>query len=821
MLSLIGKTFPWILWVRRMGTRIPRNAFMDTKRCTYCHKLVRADAHTCSRCGHTFVQKKARPTRRLWTRPSIPPASPHRAGHYSGLHPEDQPYQSSLIAIPRSPNEDLAEEEAGEWHHLQQEPEHILLPSANAQRRVELYHHFAPTVYVNHVAAPPRRRRGFVLSRGVIPVLLALSCVLFLLASGIITFVLLAKRPTLASPTLTASPGELRTGDTCQLAGTGFDANSLMLITYNRDQRILDGNGKPLEAHSDAQGAFSLLWQIPDRWSPGSYTIYANDEARKLSIPTTIVVRPDALAGIAPSLQLSTPSLDLGGGAPGTTSRQLMTLRNSGGGEVFWQASSDASWLTISPNSGTFSGNQYVAVIANRSTLKAQNYLGHIDFKQKGSTTAQQLAITMKVTPAPAAFSASAAALTFAATTNRNPDDQTIVVQNSGGQALTWSSTTSTGNGVSWLSITPQAGRLDPGRSAVVTVHAQSTLLAVGSYQGAIDFVSGTHTQVTISLSVIAPGNLVASPPELNFSTTAAQSPASKSIVLQNTGGMTLNWMLSSVVDNGNWLSATPMAGSLNAGEQATITVTIDGTALKAGSYQGQLSFNSDGITRQVTVALTMTSAPSASITVQTSALNFTTTSGTNPAAQTFSITNTGNAVLDWAETEDGNGSTFAPVSPTHGSLASGASAKLTVSPTVTGSSAGTLQTIITIFDSDVGSSVPSQRVSVTITIQSPTSITVSDTSVHFDSNTSVDQTLTVSNAGSGDLHWTTAQSSAASWLTLDTSGGTLAAGSSTALHLHCDASGLSPGTYSTSLVINNNSVTTDSQTVSIILVVH
>src|SRR5579884_3990407 len=28
-------------------------------------------------------------------------ASPHRAGHYSGLHPEDQPYQSEEIRNPR------------------------------------------------------------------------------------------------------------------------------------------------------------------------------------------------------------------------------------------------------------------------------------------------------------------------------------------------------------------------------------------------------------------------------------------------------------------------------------------------------------------------------------------------------------------------------------------------------------------------------------------------------------------------------------------------------------------------------------------------
>jgi hypothetical protein len=133
----------------------------------------------------------------------------------------------------------------------------------------------------------------------------------------------------------------------------------------------------------------------------------------------------------------------------------------------------------------------------------------------------------------------------------------------------------------------------------------------------------------------------------------------------------------------------------------------------------------------------------------------------------------------------------------------------------------GTLQTLITILDSDSGSSVPSQRVAVTITIQAQ--LTVSSKTIQFDSNTSLDQTLTVSNAGASSLTWTATQSSGpvASWLTLDTTSGTLAASASITLHLHCNASGLAAGTYTTSLAISDSNATVDAQTVSIIFVVH
>src|SRR5437763_14304349 len=115
---------------------------MQTKRCANCHKLSRAEAVTCSRCGQSFAGNTTRvSTRSALTAPSgkrsavversalrtrrrtIPPASPHRAGHYSGLHPEDQPYQSAMLAVQR-PTKKLSDPGAV----AQQEPETVPAP---------------------------------------------------------------------------------------------------------------------------------------------------------------------------------------------------------------------------------------------------------------------------------------------------------------------------------------------------------------------------------------------------------------------------------------------------------------------------------------------------------------------------------------------------------------------------------------------------------------------------------------------------------------------------------------------------------------------
>src|SRR5579884_3479453 len=76
-----------------------RNAVQAVINC--CEPMPRF----CGTCGHNFVQvtyvrRKARthprPTLQL-SDSSQPPASPHGAGDYSGLHPEDQPYLSSFM----------------------------------------------------------------------------------------------------------------------------------------------------------------------------------------------------------------------------------------------------------------------------------------------------------------------------------------------------------------------------------------------------------------------------------------------------------------------------------------------------------------------------------------------------------------------------------------------------------------------------------------------------------------------------------------------------------------------------------------------------
>ncbi|MEO8953035.1 MAG: choice-of-anchor D domain-containing protein, partial [Ktedonobacteraceae bacterium] len=413
-------------------------------------------------------------------------------------------------------------------------------------------------------------------------------------------------------------------------------------------------------------------------------------------------------------------------------------------------------------------------------------------------------------------------ALTYSGTTTQNPTSQVVTLQNTNNQPLDWSSAVSTGDGSNWLSISPASDHLAAHSSETVTVNVQTLQLAIGSYQGTINFKGGTNPEVTVALSVAAPGNVVASPPSLSF-TSIGQNPAAQTITMQNSGEWPLDWSATTAtVDKGNWLLLSPSSGHLEAGQSGNVAVTINASGLKPQSYQGTLTFTYDGgLTKSVPIALTVSVPPAAAISLSPGTMNFSTLAGTNPGSQAFTITNTGNATLNWAIAEDQNGATFAPLSATSGSLAPTKSSAITVNPTIGQSGAGVLTTNITVFDRDTGSKVLGQKIAVTITIKDQPMISLSMGTMSFSQDSTItesSQLLVITNTGSQTLNW--AAQSSASWLSADVTSGVLAPGASATLDVHCDSSALPVGNVQATFVVSDSdagtTVTPQTLTVSL-----
>lgn len=825
------------------------NAFMDTKRCVYCYKLSPVDAQSCIHCKRLFAQttgqrrkldgnhlpaaERSFPSRSR--RQSIPPASPHRAGHHPGLHPEDQPYQSSMMAVQRPTKQKSNPLHAASPYNSspsQHEQQRVHLAAATTQPAsapqplyLKLPVTPPPEVDVSTLPLLSRPPRKPILQGHNVPTLLIIACLVLLFATSILAYVFISKKPELPAPTLTSTPNQLRANDMFILTGSDFGARDMLSFTRDVNIAVLDGNGKPLKARADDTGAFAVQIAVQASWGPGQHFIHATDEAQHLSVSTAITIQQPP--STPPHLRLSNMNVDFGAGAPGKLSTQNIILMNTGGGQLSWQASSDQPWLTANPNSGTFSGKAVAALTVNRGALAPQTYSGHIMFTQQGSSDpALKVTVTMAVQAIPANLIVSSPSLIYSGSTTQNPPDQAITLQNSGGQPLDWSSTITTGNGAPWLSIHPASGHLEPDASVIVTVSAQSAILAVGSYQGILNFKGGANPQVAITLSVVAPGNLLISPPAVNATTSTGQNAAAQIITLQNSGGQPLDWRASAATTDGTkWLAVAPISGHLEPDARVNISVKINSASLQAGSYQGNLTFSYGTLTKQVAVALTVSTPPTAGIGIQPNVLTFTATAGTNPPPQTFAITDTGNATLNWTLTEDANGATYAPATPTSGSLPPGESVTITVTPNVAQASLGTINATLTIADSDTSTMVPNQQVGVNITINNPGPdvLGLSTNQVTFDNTSTLNnttQSLTITNHGAGPFDWSIPSSE--SWLSISDVSGTLAPGGEIVINFTCDSSQLSPGTYYATLTINasNSGTPIASQTVNVTLTV-
>lgn len=295
---------------------------METRRCLYCHTLQQANVSICRSCqrpfpvaqdelvtGNDFVRRPRLPANVLQT----PVASPHHAGHSFGLHPEDQPYQSSMIAAAPA-----AVHGQDSPHVYVPEPASILFPAtaeARALKKARLKE--LSLVRFPKISLPPyyRTRTAF-LSQRTHAVLLTLACIFLLLAASIIAFVMIGEYTTNADASM---PGQVR----------------------------------------------STVSQ------------------RGQNIPRLLLQQTECYFAVA---------------ADDVSSEQNVVLTNEGVGSLTWSVRSDQPWLVVSPDHGTFTEQQVVAIKVQRKALAPAIYTGRLIFTQQGGhQSVQRMLVAMGV----------------------------------------------------------------------------------------------------------------------------------------------------------------------------------------------------------------------------------------------------------------------------------------------------------------------------------------------------------------------------------------------------------------------------------------
>jgi hypothetical protein len=223
---------------------------------------------------------------------------------------------------------------------------------------------------------------------------------------------------------------------------------------------------------------------------------------------------------------------------------------------------------------------------------------------------------------------------------------------------------------VSWLSVDPDNGSTLPGASTPVTVTLDSTGLPVGVYTAHLcvnsDDPANPTVQVPVTLEVTVPSDppIIDVSPMMIDTAVAEGSQTNQILTIGNSGEADLNWFIEEAEaasrtgggacdspSNVGWLVVNPDSGVTPANESSQTLITLDATALSAGTYTAYLCVNSDDPdTPLVTVPVTLevfTPPDPAVITLDPESVTAAQLIDTQ-TTHTLTIGNTGETDLEW-----------------------------------------------------------------------------------------------------------------------------------------------------------------------------
>jgi uncharacterized protein (TIGR03437 family) len=296
------------------------------------------------------------------------------------------------------------------------------------------------------------------------------------------------------------------------------------------------------------------------------------------------------------------------------------TLNVSANSSTTFTVTSNQSWLSISPNSGTTSTNLSVSV--NPTGLPNGTSTGTLTFNSNGNTQTVNVSITINGSTsgggnvsvqcsASCGTTQPAMAFTGQFGSGALPIGGINVTSASGSGSVSFTVVATTTTGGNWLSTSVGNSIVTTpfnGLSVNVNVGTGSTALAPGSYTGNLAITpqgGGTVVNVPVSLTVSAPPTVSATPATLTFTWRVGDpNPASQTLTV-NPATPALAFGVTVSPANA-WLSATPATGTT----PGTVTVSINPTGLAAGSYTGTVTVAGTGSaagSTAVAVSLTVT----------------------------------------------------------------------------------------------------------------------------------------------------------------------------------------------------------------------
>lgn len=208
---------------------------------------------------------------------------------------------------------------------------------------------------------------------------------------------------------------------------------------------------------------------------------------------------------------------------------------------------------------------------------------------------------TLLVLPPPApALSISKDRLLFSYIGAQSPRSEILTVGNVSGLPLNFTVVAATSSGGSWLNVDTASGITTYRKPASLSISADPTGLAAGTYSGVIRVLAddGTHNDITVTMTIrdAQPSILLSQfGATFNAIENGATEPPQTFTIL-NGGQGTLTWNVS-IQNQPSWLQVSPASGQSVATSQDNpqVAITADATGLPAGRYYALIRVDADG----------------------------------------------------------------------------------------------------------------------------------------------------------------------------------------------------------------------------------
>lgn len=260
-----------------------------------------------------------------------------------------------------------------------------------------------------------------------------------------------------------------------------------------------------------------------------------------------------------------------------STEAKSVFVENCGNGTIDYNVVPDSDWIKVSASSGTVTNEKDpISITVDHNNLNPGNYTGQVIFNSNSGSTEVVITMTVPNLNEPQ-LTISDDLLDF----GTNIAEKVITISNTGKQTLNWN----LAKEQNWMIINKENGELMEGESEDIKVQVFRSGLSPNEYVGNLEFSSnGGQKNVPVKMTVAATPLLQQSTQFLDFGYDTKQL----SFEIDNIGNATLQWQIETDV---NWITVVPTSGT----DAANVTVFVNRDHVSDGSYNGNITINSNG----------------------------------------------------------------------------------------------------------------------------------------------------------------------------------------------------------------------------------